>query len=210
MKKRGFALALILAAALCLAGCASEEVTQNEVVDVSNATPDEASESGAPPMMVQTIINSGMPLQHESWKMAREGGMTYIERWPQGSFSAITRIGSARDVVITPQHTVHDLDAESYFIDEEFLCWLEWPGIPDAQDENWYVYLQKRDGSAPQLLDEGPYSYKRGSVRGNWLMLDYEDGNVIWVKPYGDFQIKLYRSATGETTELDRSQNMGT
>ncbi len=210
MKKRGCALALILTAALCLAGCASEEVAQNDVVDVSNATPDEASESGAPPVMVQTIINSGMPLQHESWKMAREGGMTYIERWPQGSFSAITRIGSARDVVITPQHTGHDLDAESYFIDEEFLCWLEWPGIPDAQDENWYVYLQKRDGSAPQLLDEGPYSDKRGSVRGNWLMLDYEDGNVIWVKPYGDFQIKLYRSATGETTELDRSQNMGT
>ena len=35
MKKRGFALALILTAALCLAGCASEEVAQNEVVDVS-------------------------------------------------------------------------------------------------------------------------------------------------------------------------------
>ena len=144
-------------------------MAQNEVVDVSNATPDETSESGAPPVMAQTIINSGMPLQHESWKMAREGGMTYIERWPQGSFSAITRIGSARDVVITPQHTGHDLDAESYFIDDDY-----------AQDENWYVYLQKRDGSAPQLLDEGPYSYKRGSVRGNWLMLDYEDGNVIW------------------------------
>ena len=86
MKKRGCALALILTATLCLAGCASEEVAQNEVVDVSNATPDETSESGAPPVMVQTIINSGMPLQHESWKMAREGGMTYIERWPQGSF----------------------------------------------------------------------------------------------------------------------------
>ena len=41
MKKRGFALALILTATLCLAGCASEEVAQNEVVDVSNATPDE-------------------------------------------------------------------------------------------------------------------------------------------------------------------------
>ena len=113
-------------------------------------------------LMAQTIINSGMPLQHESWKMAREGGMMYIERWPQGSFSAVTRIGSARDAVITPQHTGHDLDAESYFIDEEFLCWLEWPGIPDAQDENWYVYLQKRDGSAPQLLDEGPYSTSAG------------------------------------------------
>lgn len=208
MKKWMCCMTLVFAAALCLAGCGNE--AQNPGMDVSDAVPDTESEPTTPSVIARPIINGLLTLKSESWKMACEGGHTYIERWPQGAFAAVSRIGNAQDPVIAPQHSGHDLDSASYAIDADYLCWLEWPGPPDAQDENWYLYLQKRDGGTPLLLDEGPYSYERGNVRGNWLSLDYEDGNVIWVKPYGDFQVKLYQSATGETTELDRSPRMGT
>lgn len=162
-------------------------------------------------VIAQPVINGGVGLEEEQ-KMAREGG-ALVENWNLGFLSDVALFNGQS--VISPQHVGHDLDAANYGIDDEYVCWLEWPGPPDAQTSTWYIYLQPRNGGEAVLLDEGPYGEYTASISrseaGQGLCLDYEAGNAIWVRPMesGGFQVKLYRSATGETTVLDEFSQMG-
>ena len=212
MKKWMYGLAL--AVALVCGGCSNsgeapvvqeEERTEQGVSAAKDANDPLAAEWSEAPVMVQAVKNAGVDLEDEGLVLAREGGLVF-EEWDQELLKQIRTMGG--EDVIVPQHVGHDLDDACYGIDRAGTCWVEWPGPPDAQDGNWYLYVQA-DGEEPLLLDEGVYDGARYNLRGNGVVMDAFEGNVIWTKPDGDYFVKLYRAETGETVTLDRFANAG-
>ena len=207
MKKWMCCMTLVFAAALCLAGCSdADEVSQTPqpVQDAAAKDPLVVTWSDEP-MMVRAVETDAVTLTDEDRMLAREGGMDF-ENWAGDMLTQIQTMSGEN--VITPQHLGHDLGEDCYGIDESGTCWVEWPSPPDAQDGNWYLYVQP-EGEDPVLLDEGAYYYDRKSLRGNGVVMDYENGNVVWIKPNGDYFVRLYCAETGDTLELDQFANAG-
>ena len=203
MKKWTAGMVLVLVTMLVCAGCGNEsemaapaDEKQNDPLAVAWVED---------PVMVQLVENAGVEFATEEITLAREGG-TVFEDWNEGVLTQIQTMGG--ESVISPQHLGHDIGDDCYGIDATGTCWVEWPGPPDAQDGSWYLYVRP-DGEDPLLLDEGVYYYDRKSLRGNGVVMDYAAGNVIWIKPNGDYCVRLYRAATGDTLELDQFANAG-
>lgn len=212
MKKWTSCMVLACALALACTGCGGDgetagpysvEWTEPGASQAQHAHDALAVEWMDEPVMVQAVDAEGIGINMEKMVLAREGGLVF-ELWDSGVMNAIQNVDGEN--VIAPQHRGHDIGDNSYGIDAAGTCWMEWPSPPDAQDGNWYLYIQP-DGEAPVLLDEGTYDYNRKSLRGNGVVMDYAAGNVIWTKPDGDYFVKLYRAATGETLTLDRFPN---
>ena len=87
MKKRGFALALILTAALCLAGCASEDAPQR--ASDENGLP--LAEWTDEPVIAQVIVNSGFAAEIEAGLKISEIDSYWrvYEQWDNGELISV-------------------------------------------------------------------------------------------------------------------------
>ena len=217
MKKRGCALALILTAALCLAGCASEEVAQNEVVD-ENGLP--SAEWTDEPVIAQVIVNSGFAAEIEAGLKISEIDSYWrvYEQWDNGELISVApRVSHLND--LEPWASLQHEDyifaqmekGPGYAVDEQYIYWLEMPASYNVEAARWYLYMRavSQDGAQgePVCIAEGNYAATSKDVSENGIPYDWEahDGLVLWAQPDADgVAVKLFDAARGETQELAR------
>ena len=217
MKKRGFALALILTAALCLAGCASEEVTQNEVVD-ENGLP--SAEWTDEPVIAQVIVNSGFAAEIEAGLKISEIDSYWrvYEQWDNGELISVApRVNHLND--LEPWASLQHEDyifaqtekGPGYAMDEQYIYWLEMPASYNVEAARWYLYMRavSQDGAQgePVCIAEGNYAATSKDVSENGIPYDWEahDGLVLWAQLDADeVAVMLFDAARGETQELAR------